>query len=75
MNHESTFLDLLTWTLVIVFVVLKLSHVIEWSWWFVFTPIYVLCLIATFSSIIDCLKIKPQTPHERSDHSQNQKEQ
>lgn len=46
--------NLLTGLLFIVFLVLKLTHVIDWSWWWVFAPVWgppafvVLLLIAAF---------------------------
>lgn len=29
------------WTLFIVFLVLKLTHVIDWSWWWVSAPLWI----------------------------------
>ena len=36
-EEEMGFLEVLT----IIFVVLKLTSVIDWSWWLVFSPMYV----------------------------------
>jgi hypothetical protein len=32
--------------LTIVFIVLKLTHVIDWSWWWVLSPLWISALIA-----------------------------
>lgn len=43
----------LTTLLTIVFVVLKLSHVIDWSWWLVLLPAIIFTgIIITLTSII-----------------------
>jgi len=48
------FLEVLT----IVFIVLKLTEVIAWSWWLVFTPILAgYALIFVFAVIIAIIKI------------------
>lgn len=31
--------------LLLVFVILKLTRQIDWAWWSIFTPVYVLCVI------------------------------
>lgn len=31
----------LQWTLTIIFIVLKLCNLINWSWWWVFSPIWI----------------------------------
>ena len=41
-------LDLLT----IVFIVLKLTHIIDWSWWLVLSPIWVMILLVIILIII-----------------------
>lgn len=41
-------LDLLT----IAFIVLKLTHVIDWSWWLVLSPIWVMILLVIILIII-----------------------
>lgn len=43
-----TALDLLT----IAFIVLKLTHVIDWSWWLVLSPIWVMLLLVIILIII-----------------------
>jgi len=49
-NSGISFFGLLT----VVFIVLKLTHIITWSWWLVLLPIYIgivvilLILLATF---------------------------
>lgn len=40
MNNTSGGIGL-GWLLTIVFVVLKLTHVIAWSWWLVFLPVFI----------------------------------
>ena len=31
--------------LLVVFIVLKLCHVINWSWWWVFSPVWIMAII------------------------------
>lgn len=48
-NKGISALDLLT----IVFIVLKLTHVIDWSWWLVLAPIWVMILLIIILVLID----------------------
>lgn len=41
-EHGATFLELLF----LLFLGLKLGHVIEWSWWWIFSPIWIPLVIA-----------------------------
>lgn len=34
-----------TGLLTIVFIVLKLTHVIDWSWWWVLSPVWIMILV------------------------------
>ncbi len=50
-KHTSTgagFCDIL----LIVFIVLKLCHVIDWSWWWVLAPFWIPLLIAIVAIVI-----------------------
>lgn len=47
-TQPLTFLDLLA----IVFIVLKLTHVIDWSWWVVLAPIWGALVLAIAIVII-----------------------
>lgn len=47
-TQPLTFLDLLA----IVFIVLKLTHVVDWSWWIVLAPIWGALVIAIVIVII-----------------------
>lgn len=38
----ANFFELLT----VVFITLKLTHIIEWSWWWVLSPLWIPALIA-----------------------------
>lgn len=38
--------------LTIVFVVLKLCEVIAWSWWWVFSPLMAMCVIAAVAGML-----------------------
>ena len=42
-KEEMGFLEVLT----IIFVVLKLTSVIDWSWWLIFSPMYVAIVLYT----------------------------
>lgn len=44
--------------LTIIFVVLKLCNVINWSWWFVFAPIWIPSVFITVSILIVILFFK-----------------
>ena len=32
--------------LLLIFIVLKLTHVIDWSWWWVLSPIWIVAILA-----------------------------
>ena len=38
----------IAWILTIVFIVLKLTETIDWSWWWVFSPLWISALFAIF---------------------------
>jgi len=40
------------WSLTLVFIVLKLCHLISWSWWFVVSPLWILIAIWTSIAIL-----------------------
>lgn len=44
------------WVLLIVFVVLKLTHVIDWSWWWVTAPMWlgfaIFCVVAGIVALL-----------------------
>lgn len=42
----------LMWVLFIVFLVLKLCKVIEWSWWWVFSPLWIVVAFGVLLIII-----------------------
>ena len=44
--------------LLIVFVVLKLCHVIDWSWWWVLSPLWISCILVFLLYFIVWLKIR-----------------
>ena len=44
--------------LAIAFIVLKLTHVIEWSWWWVLSPIWIPALILILIAIIGRIWMK-----------------
>ncbi len=50
-NKGITFLELLT----LVFIVLKLIGLIEWSWWWVLSPVWIPLLIGLVIAIITAL--------------------
>lgn len=39
-------------TLFIIFLILKLTHVISWSWWFVTLPLWFPIALATFCTMV-----------------------
>ena len=43
--------------LAFIFVFLKLSNIVSWSWWMVFAPIWILPLIAIMTIIIPLLVV------------------
>lgn len=42
----------------IVFIVLKLCHVIDWAWWLVLLPLYVPFVLAVLVLVFVCLWVK-----------------
>ena len=50
-NKGITFLELLT----LVFIVLKLIGLIEWSWWWVLSPVWIPLLIGLVIAIFTAL--------------------
>lgn len=42
----------------IVFIVLKLFHVIDWAWWLVLLPLYVPFVLAVLVLVFVCLWVK-----------------
>lgn len=53
-NGESTFLG----TLTIVFIILKLTNVIDWSWVWILSPIWIpMCLVVLTLGIVVLYKI------------------
>ena len=58
-NDGSLFWGLLEILLTVLFVTLKLTHVIDWSWWWVFAPLWlpvaviivIVIIIGIFSAI------------------------
>lgn len=42
----------------IVFIVLKLCHVIDWAWWLVLLPLYVPFVLAVLVLVFVCLLVK-----------------
>ena len=56
-KKNSTGLSLLD-LLAVAFIVLKLTHVIDWSWWWVLAPIWGVVLFAALVGILDSIKIK-----------------
>jgi len=52
-NGESFFLGLLT----VAFIVLKLTGVIAWSWWWVLSPIWIPTAIVLVIAVIFCVVV------------------
>lgn len=50
-NNGVSFLGLLC----LIFITLKLTHVINWSWWLVLMPVWVDLIIITIVVIILCI--------------------
>lgn len=46
-----SFLSMLT----IAFIVLKLTHVIDWSWWFVLMPLYLPASVLTLGLVVTAI--------------------
>lgn len=54
--------------LTIVFITLKLCHVINWSWWWVLSPVWITaCLVLVVLAIVAILHwlSRPRTPAEK----------
>ena len=49
MNHNMDLVD----TLTLIFVVLKSTNLIDWSWWWVLSPMWILIVISLILVIID----------------------
>jgi len=63
MNNNNTESGMgLGWVLVVLFTVLKLMGLISWSWWWVFSPIWITLLIGAVVliawSIVAIIKVK-----------------
>jgi len=54
LNPIAKFLGLLT----LLFLVLKLTHVIAWSWWWVFSPFWIPIVIAIIAFLVIVLIFK-----------------
>lgn len=52
MNEGTNYWNSLTTTLLVVFIVLKLTDNITWSWWWVMSPLWIPAGIALFLAII-----------------------
>lgn len=54
MSKKSTSAQGITWNglLALIFITLKLTHFITWSWWWVLSPIWIPVSIALFCFII-----------------------
>jgi len=44
--------------LTLIFITLKVCNIIDWSWWWVFTPLYVLFLILFLAGFFGALMVK-----------------
>jgi membrane protein YdbS with pleckstrin-like domain len=51
-NHNTSSSVSYTGVLTLIFVVLKLCNVINWSWWWVFCPIWISFVLGAFLIII-----------------------
>lgn len=49
-----TFLDALT----LIFIVLKLTHVIDWSWWWVLSPIWLMIIYVVLILVYILYKLR-----------------
>ena len=41
-----------SWALTLIFIVLKLTNVIAWSWWWVFAPIWIPIIIVFLTLLV-----------------------
>lgn len=44
--------------LAVAFIVLKLTHVVDWSWWWVLAPIWGVVVFAVLVGIIEAIETK-----------------
>ena len=51
-NNNSGCLGGLPTMLLVVFIVLKLTHVIDWSWWWVLSPVWISILLVGVGIVI-----------------------
>ena len=55
-NNEGSFSALIIPVTTLVFVILKLTHVVDWSWWWVLSPLWIpfaiLLVIIIFALLI-----------------------
>jgi membrane protein DedA with SNARE-associated domain len=54
----------LAWPFLLLFVGLKLAKVIDWSWWLVLMPLWIVLGLALLLGVLKCLE-KPKTPLEK----------
>jgi hypothetical protein len=50
------------------FIGLKIGGVIDWSWWWVFSPLWMPIVIVLFFFISLCIKLRKQKMRSNSDH-------
>ena len=65
-EENETFKWLPIYMLTIAFIVLKLCGVIDWSWWWVLSPIWIMCILVIIIGVVVALVIshKKMTKHE-----------
>ena len=51
-----------TGLLTVAFIVLKLCHVIEWSWWWVLSPIWIGAALVFVCAVIVAARVLPRKP-------------
>ncbi len=49
------------WLLLLAFIILKIANVITWSWWLVFTPLYINIILAIVLTAVACYDIWRKT--------------
>lgn len=52
MNESQNYWNSLTTTLLVVFVVLKLTNNITWSWWWVMSPLWIPAVLAVLLGVL-----------------------
>lgn len=52
MNEGQNYWNSLTTTLLVVFVVLKLTNNITWSWWWVMSPLWIPAVLAVLLGVL-----------------------